>query len=203
MKSLIRASQFLDHAKMHAFSEGEFDSMIAIHNLDNAVEYMLRIIIMHLEIEENTGKNIVTCELAQLIGEISKYLKENEGPALSCVQELKLISELRNMVQHAMINPAADIRAYLKHAEKFLDKSLEKYFGLSRDALQYSSLIEDDAIKTLLVEAEKNIKEKKHLEAVVCSRNIFELARFNYISDYRNQLWIAPALAKLKTNDNN
>lgn len=39
-------------------------------------------------------------------------------------------------------------------------------------------------------------------EAVVCSRNIFELARFNYISDYRNQLWIAPALAKLKNKDN-
>lgn len=202
MKSLIRASQFFDHAKMHAFSEGEFDYMIAIHNLDNAVEYMLRIIIRHLEIEENTGKSIDSCELSCMIGEISKYLKEVEGPSLSCVQELKTIRVLRNMVQHAMVNPEADIRVYLNYAEKFFNKSLEKYFGLSINELQYSSLIKDDEIKNLLFEAEKDIKKKNYLKSVVNSRNVFELARFKYISDYRNQLWTAPALAKIKDNDN-
>ena len=74
MKMLIRANQFLEHAKKHAQNGSDFDIMIAIHNLDNAVEYMLRILIQHLEIEEITGKTIVTCELAQLIGS-TKVLK--------------------------------------------------------------------------------------------------------------------------------
>ena len=83
MKMLIRANQFLEHAKTHAQSGSDFDIMIAIHNLDNAIEYMLRILIRHLEIEEATGKTIVTCELAQLIGEVEKFLRDNSAPQLS------------------------------------------------------------------------------------------------------------------------
>lgn len=45
MRMLIRANQFLNHAKEHALSNKEFDVMIAIHNLDNALEYILRILI--------------------------------------------------------------------------------------------------------------------------------------------------------------
>lgn len=100
MKMLIRANQFLEHAKTHAQSGSDFDIMIAIHNLDNAIEYMLRILIRHLEIEEATEKTIVTCELAQLIGEVEKFLRDNSAPQLSYVQQLKMIRELRNMVQH-------------------------------------------------------------------------------------------------------
>ena len=37
MKMLIRANQFLEHAKNHAQSGSDFDIMIAIHNLDNAL----------------------------------------------------------------------------------------------------------------------------------------------------------------------
>lgn len=103
MKMLICANQLLEYAKSHAQTGGDFDIMIAIHNLNNAIEYMLRIIIKHLEIEEITGKTIITCELAQLIGEIQKFLKDNSAPQLSYVQELKIIREFRNMVQHAMI----------------------------------------------------------------------------------------------------
>ena len=38
MKMLIRATQFLGHAKSHVQSGSDFDIMIAIHNLDNAIE---------------------------------------------------------------------------------------------------------------------------------------------------------------------
>ena len=51
MRMLIRANQFLNHAKEHALSSTEFDVMISIHNLDNALEYILRILIKHFDIE--------------------------------------------------------------------------------------------------------------------------------------------------------
>lgn len=43
LKQLIRANLFIEHARSHTLSGNEFDNMIAIHNLDNAVEYILRI----------------------------------------------------------------------------------------------------------------------------------------------------------------
>ena len=58
MRMLIRANQFLNHAKEHALSNTEFDVMIAIHNLDNALEYILRILIKHFDIESVAGKSI-------------------------------------------------------------------------------------------------------------------------------------------------
>ena len=57
MGLLIKAKHFFVHASQHAQSENSFDTMIAIHSLDNSIEYLLRIIIKHLEIEERQGKH--------------------------------------------------------------------------------------------------------------------------------------------------
>lgn len=203
MKMLIRANQFLEHAKSHVQSGSDFDIMIAIHNLDNAIEYMLRILIKHLEIEEATGKTISTCELAQIIGEVQKFLKDNEAPQLSCVPELKLIRELRNMVQHAMINPEADTKMFLNYAEKFFDKSLAKYFGLTKAELRFSTLIVSDVLKEKVKRAEEKIEEGEFLESIVESRDAFDYARFIYDSEFRNRIWNAPALTEIKSSYSN
>ena len=55
MELLIKAKHFYEHATTHARTGTSFDAMIAIHSLDNSIEYLLRILIKHLEIEENTG----------------------------------------------------------------------------------------------------------------------------------------------------
>lgn len=203
MKMLIRANYFLEHAKSHAQSGSDFDIMIAIHNLDNAIEYMLRILIRHLEIEEITGRTIVTCELAQIIGEIEKLLKDNEAPQLSYIKELKMIRELRNMVQHAMINPAGDVMTYLNYGEKFFEKSLAKYFGLSKAELRFSTLLTDDVLREKIRYAEEKIDEGKHLESIVECRDAFDYAKFIYASEFTGRIWNAPALSEIKSSYNN
>lgn len=203
MKMLIRANQFLEHAKTHAQSGSDFDIMIAIHNLDNAIEYMLRILIRHLEIEEATGKNIVTCELAQIIGDVQKFLKDNSAPQLSYVQELKMVRELRNMVQHAMINPASEAMTYLNYGEKFFEKSLTKYFGLSKAELRFSTLITNDVLKAKLRCSEEKMDEGMFLESVVESRDAFDYARFIYTSEFGGRIWNAPALTEIKSSYSN
>lgn len=203
MKMLIRASQFIEHARVHAQSGTDFDNMISIHNLDNAMEYMIRILIRHLEIEEKTGKTINTCELAQLIGEVSKFLKDNNAPALSYVQEIKMIRELRNMVQHAMINPQADIMTYLDYGDSFFDKSLQKYFGINREELKVSTLVEDDFLKEKLKKAETFIFENKYLDAIVEVRDAFDYAKFIYTYGLKFKAWSAPALTEIKKSHDN
>ena len=105
MELLIKAKHFLEHAMIHAQTGNSFDSMIAIHSLDNSIEYLLRILIKHLEIEEKTGKTINTPELMALFSEVDKFLKEytqlnGKGIGLPFENEIRQLRVLRNNVQH-------------------------------------------------------------------------------------------------------
>ncbi|EPY2308020.1 hypothetical protein ACXATD_003743 [Clostridium sporogenes] len=198
LKMLIKANHFLEHAKQHAFLDNDFDIMIAIHNLDNAIEYTLRILIRHLEVEEVTGKTINTCELAQLIGEIQRYLKENTNQSLSYVQEMKMIRELRNMVQHAMILPVKEVQTYITYGTRFFEKTLIKFFGITSNDIRYSTLIQSQIIKEQLHKAEEKINSGHYLESIVASRDAFDYANFIYNNDFTHRIERAPALSELK-----
>jgi len=198
LKMLIKANHFLEHAKQHAFLDNDFDIMISIHNLDNAIEYTLRILIRHLEIEEATGITIKTCELAQLIGEIQKFLKANSSHSLSYIQEMKMIRELRNIVQHAMILPVKEIQTYLLYGTKFFEKTLMKFFGIALHDIRYSTLIKSDTVRCYLYNAEEKIGSGEYLESIVASRDAFDYANFIYNNDSSNKARRAPALTELK-----
>ena len=110
MELLIKAKHFLEHATMHAQTGNSFDSMIAIHSLDNSIEYLLRILIKHLEIEEKTGRTINTPELMGLFSEVDKFLKEStqlngKRVGLPFENEIRQLRVLRNNVQHGLILP--------------------------------------------------------------------------------------------------
>ena len=202
LKSLIRANLFINHAKQHALSENEFDTMISIHNLDNAIEYTLRILIRHLQIQERTGRTINSCELAQLIGEIQRFIKDEYNESLSFVQELKMIRDLRNLAQHAMIVPTSEVSTYLSYATSFFERTLEKFFGISTEKLKYSSVIRCNEVKELLNEAENCIDRCKFLEAIVNCRDAFDYANFLYNNDSIQRITRAPAFSELRMKNN-
>ncbi|MCL2840085.1 MAG: hypothetical protein FWE05_04865 [Defluviitaleaceae bacterium] len=202
MKTLIKAKGFLEHSRHHYLLGGEFDVMISIHNLDNAIEYMLRILIRHLDIENITGKTINSCELSVLVGDIQKFLKDNTNANLSYVMEIKKIRELRNLVQHAMILPVAELKTYLVYGEKFFETCLSKFFGISVNEIQFSTLIENDVLKQMLVDAEKQIDNGSYLEAIANCRNIFEYAYFLNSRESSQRIARAPLFSKLKNIDN-
>jgi len=177
MQLLIRAKAFQDHAIGHANSHTAMDRMIAIHNLDNSIEYILKIVIKHLDIEEKTGKNLDTAELTQLAGDTNKFLKNNYSWELPYLADIKLIRQVRNLVQHAMVDPVADLPRHITIAQRFFERILSKVFGLDIREIRISTLIEDELLKSLLIKAEECIENKKYMEAIVASRDAFE----NYI----------------------
>ena len=198
MIALLRAKQFLDHAKVHASEYSDFNTMIAIHNLDNANEYILRIIIKHLNMEEEIGRTINTCELSGLIGEIERFAKDNKLPQLPLTKEIKCIREMRNLVQHAMVNPNSDLQIYVKYSFDFFNKILERYFGIDKDILNYTLLIKNKSIAKLLNKSEKLLEEKKYLESIVYSRNAFEYTVFIYTKSILKNYYDAAALNEVK-----
>lgn len=183
MKLLIKAKHFLNHAQQHSNNGNDFDTMISIHSLDNTIEYLLRIIIKHLEIEEKTSKTLSTPELMSLFGEVDKFLKEQthyqgKGIGLPYEAEIRQLRGLRNNVQHGLILPVSELRDFIKYGERFFEKILLKIFGLTLQQISYSTLVENTDIKNHLITAENNIAERKYLEAVVACRDAFELAQF-------------------------
>lgn len=183
MELLIKAKHFFSHATVHAQSGNAFDSMISIHSLDNSIEYLLRIIIKHLEIEEKLLKTINTPELMAIFSEVDRFLKEwtlfdGKGIGLPYENEIRQLRTLRNNVQHGMILPVSELKSFIMYGERFFEKVLKKIFGLTLQEISYSVLIEDSNIKAHLNLAETKIDEGKYLEAVVACRDAFELGEF-------------------------
>lgn len=183
MELLIKAKHFLEHSKMHAQIGNSFDSMIAIHSLDNSIEYLLRILIKHLEIEEKTGKTINTPELMGLFSEVDKFLKDNtqlsgKTVGLPFANEIRQLRVLRNNVQHGLILPINELRTFIDYGECFFKKILNKIFGLAPQEIAYSTLVENEEIREHLVAAETKIAEGQFLPAVVACRDAFELGEF-------------------------
>jgi ribosomal protein S13 len=83
--------------------------MVTIHSLDGIVESLLRIIVQHLDIEAKTGRNLDTTELSGLAGEVNRFLIENFDLTLPYVSEIKQIRQIRNLVQHGMVDAGPDI----------------------------------------------------------------------------------------------
>lgn len=123
--------------------------------------------------------------------------------SLSYVQELKMIRELRNMVQHAMILPVKELQTYLLYGTKFFEKTLLKFYGLEMGAIRYSSLIRSEKVKELLQRAEEKISSGDFLESIVASRDGFDYANFIYNNSNSNRIVRAPALAELKDTSSN
>lgn len=201
MELLIKAKHFLEHAKMHSQTGNSFDSMIAIHSLDNSIEYLLRIIIKHLEIEEKTGKTINTAELMGLFSEVDKFLKERtqlngKGIGLPFENEIRQLRVLRNNVQHGLILPISELRSFIDYGERFFTKVLSKVFGLTPQEIAYSTLIENGDIKAHLAKAETKIIEGQFLPAIVACRDAFELGEFilRQNSHHYNKMAVLPQL---------
>jgi len=169
--------------------------MITIHGLDSSVENLLRIVVQHLDVEAVTGRNLDTAELSSLAGELNRFLRDNYSFTLPYVSEIKQIRQIRNLVQHGMVDAGPDIPRCCTIAERFFDRVLLKVFGIEREEIRASALVISEEVKRHLVAAEQKIDEGKFLESVVFSRNAFENALFKRRRHSTLRLSALPILA--------
>ena len=190
----------MTHATQHSRLNSPLDRMVAIHGLDNSVEYLLRIVVQHLDIEAATGKTLDTIELASLAGEVNRYLKDTYNTELPYLTEIKLIRQVRNLVQHGIVDPLPDLPRYRKIVERFYDRILLVIFGIAHGTLNVSSLVEDDVVRKFLEASEELIEQKKYLESVVAARDAFENARHEKTKQTALRLGLLPALIESKVD---
>lgn len=175
-KSLQRAKLLLTHALKHSQQNTDLDHMIALHGLDNVVEYILKAIYEHIDFESISEKSILNSGLSEFAGSINQCLRKNFSSKLSYLSEIKTLRQMRNMVQHGNLNPNTDLPRYCIIVERFFNKCLEEIFNLPNGEVYSSQLIEDSVIKKQINAAEKHIEANHYLEAIISLRNAFENA---------------------------
>lgn len=191
---LQRARLMYEHAVGHTQGTSSIDRMIAIHGFDNTVEYLLRIIVIHLDIEAETNENFDSCELTEIAGRVNKYLGTNHNIKLPYFTEIKKLRQVRNLVQHGNVDPGTESAQFLKIVERLFDSVMVKIFGITRDQIQVSTLVQDATVRNFLASAEEAIKNKKWLAAILASRNAFENAYFMRIRDSEPRIGAASLL---------
>ena len=194
LELLARARFMFEHAISHSQGASTLDRMITIHGLDNTVEYLLRIVIKHLDIEAETNTNLDSCELTELAGTTNKYLRNKHDIVLPYFTEIKHLRQIRNMVQHQSADPGVDLKRHIQIVDRFSDKILTKIFGINKNQIRLSTLVADLLMKEFLEKAEENIANCKWLDAVVASRDAFENALYKHIVRSSLRLSVVPAL---------
>lgn len=193
---LIRAKSLQEHAISHSTSVSGIDPIIVVHGLDNSIEYLVRIVARHIDYEETTGDSLEKLGLLEMIAKINKHLKANYAFSLPHFEDIRVLRQARNLVQHAAIDVAKDLAHFVRITQRFFETTAHAIFGLDVSRLSISQLIQNSRVKQYLEEAENHLKESRYLEAVEAARDAYENAYFHHAAESRLRTF-APAAVSL------
>jgi hypothetical protein len=178
LRRLTLAKQLYEHALDHSRNGAALDKMIAVHNFHNAIEVLLRAILLEHEIRVERSLNI---NFEQMLNEIDQFPKfSQKGQRLSYRQELGKLNSVRNLVQHQAHEPeGSTMEEWRVFTRRFLTRSFSEYFGEDFDSLTSLDLVSDNQLRAILSKSalwQINLDWKSALAA---SKLAFEYASFS------------------------
>ncbi len=193
---LIRAKSLLEHAVSHSSSPTGVDPIIVVHGLDNSIEYLVRIIARHIEYELLTGDSLEKSGLLDIIAKLNKHTKATYSVTLPNFEDIRVLRQARNLVQHAAIDVAKDLAHFVRITQHFFEVALPAIFGLQVNRLSISQLIQNVQIRLYLEESETKLKLAQYLESVEYARDAYENAYLLHLKESRLRI-SAPAAVSL------
>ncbi|HSW97556.1 MAG TPA: hypothetical protein VLF89_07060 [Candidatus Saccharimonadales bacterium] len=171
LKLLINLKSLYVHANNHSDGKTITDRMIAILNFDNCIEWLLKILVSHYEIEE-VGKEDSTPMLA---GKVEKFLSKNELGNLPFKLQVENLHGMRNMIQHGQVFPPEEIKKLSDITYKFISKVSDKLLLIKFEHVSLAELILNKEVKKIVLGSEK-FKNTNKMEYIVRLRDAFDLA---------------------------
>ena len=164
---LMLSKSLYQHGLEHSMQSSALDKMIAVHNFHNAIEIMLRTIILHCEIRPEKELNIT---FENMLNEIDK----NAETKLPYRQQIMNLNNLRNLVQHHAVEPqSATMDEWRVYSKDFLVKTFNQYFGISFDELSLIDFIKDENLCSILKEANAKLDEGAWQDSIIQSKVAF------------------------------
>ncbi len=148
-RRLLLAKQMFLHGMDHANRAGPLNKIIAIHNLHNAIEIVMRAIFLHYEIRAEKELNIGFENMLTEIDNFEGFKKKNVK--LPYRQEMRNLNVTRNLVEHHAVEPASGaMDEYKVFTRRFLQRSYQLYFGQDFETISATDMIEDSNLRDLL-----------------------------------------------------
>jgi hypothetical protein len=175
LRRLLLAKQLYQHALHHSDLPGALNKMIAVHNFHNAIEIVLRTIILEHEISGAKKLNIGFEQLLKCISNHPPFA--NEGKYLPYHQQLRDLNNLRNMVQHGAVEPpGSTMQEWRVFTARFLRNAIDLYFELPFDELSALIMVEDDHLRRLLQTATDRLGSREPSISLLCVKLAFDWA---------------------------
>lgn len=154
-RRLLYVKRLYLHGHEHISLDTEFDRMIAIHHLDNAVELLLKCVATQYNISFKRPVRVVFSDLWGTV---------DQSVPLPKKAEMFRLHDLRCDVQHWGTSPFSSeaARRFDVYVLDFLENVVEQVFGMTFDELYMASLLEDGILKKLLTSAEKGFEERDY-----------------------------------------
>jgi len=164
-RRLILVKGLYEHGRKHADYGTTLDRIIAIHNLDNSIEWLLKSVALKIGIEIYDKKSKQYLSFYRLWKEVNDKIKDKKLPLKD---EIFGLHDLRNKAQHhANIPSQEDTQRYLICTKEFINQLLKDIFdGIEYDELYLSLLIENEDLKAKIMDAEKAFEKKQYLNSI-------------------------------------
>jgi hypothetical protein len=155
INQLLLAKQLFEHGIDHANKDGAINRMIAIHNIHNSIELILKTIAMKLKVAFEKDPHF-----DKLIGDVGKSYKEKYDLDLPLISNMKNLNSTRNDVQHSGLAPSKEaLEKYKYLGYEFIDVVVNNCFEIKFENLSLIEFIEDERLRYLIKLAEISIKE--------------------------------------------
>jgi hypothetical protein len=174
-RRLMLAKELFLHGLDHSKRPGALNKMIAVHNFHNAVEVVLRSILLKYDIRVEKQLNM-TFEV--MLSEIDNHpLFRERAIKLPHRQELRNLNQIRNWVQHHAIEPESttldDLRVLTRRA---LEIICESYFEINFQSLTPIEMVDDEDLRTLLGISFTATEKKQLRDALVIGTITYKYA---------------------------
>lgn len=176
LRRLLLAKQLYEHALEHSAQAGALNKMIAVHNFHNALEIVLRAIMLRYEIRTERELNI---DFETMLNGIDRAACFSSGEQrLPYRTELRKLNAVRNLVQHHVHEPEdSTMEEWRVFSHRFLVRSFDEYFQRDFDSLSSLDFIVDHRLRALLGLSERYLQEGNWKYSACIDKAVFEFAR--------------------------
>lgn len=174
-RRLLLAKQLYLHGVTHSHQEGALNKMIAVHNFHNAIEIVLKAILLHYEIRPHKELNITFDVMLSTIDGYPDFKKNDRK--LPYRQQLVVLNQQRNQVQHHAVEPESSMmEEWRVFTRRFLEKVYVTYFGVQFISLSALDMVEDNTLESVLRGSLSSLEANNPKRSLVLAKVAFEWA---------------------------
>ncbi len=175
LKRVVFAKKLYHEAIQRLQIATELDRMIAVHQLDNAIEMVLKCIPTFFK--ESISRNQER-DYANFWQTIDSILSKHKKPTLPLKQDISRLRDARdNGIQHyGTVVDTSTVQQFSTYVESFLRSVTQDIFGINFDELFMSALISNVKIKPYMEESEKSLARDDFANSMKSSAKAFAVA---------------------------